>query len=166
MPMSDRNKELNEVGKSYYSYVVIQLAATTTEKFLFSTNGAEVDITSIIVIGRAGDAAIRIYEAPTVTDPGTPLPVQSFNRKDNRAGLAVLSNSTVTTSNSGTEIDSVVVFGPGGSNVADVNSQPLTDEGVEWIIPKNTQYLIEVENLDGTASIDFNFKMKWNELNT
>jgi hypothetical protein len=168
MPLLTRKEqEFNDVGRLFYGYGDIILAALATQNFLFRTNDAIVDLEDVFISGLTGDFEIKIYEAPTVTAEGVALPVQAFNLRLDATPKAELRNGSVTVSAKGTEIAGFTVFAASGQgNQTLTTGVSQTSQGAEWKLKPDTDYLIEISNVDTTNAAKINFQLNWIENNS
>jgi hypothetical protein len=95
-------------------------------------------------INFTGTATLAIFEAPTVTDPGTAQPI--FNRNRNASYVAAVTVfHTPTLSDNGLEIDTLLVGGGSGGQASGADGQFRT----EWLLKPNTDYFFLARNIAG-----------------
>lgn len=129
--------QLAEAGLLYFVQTRTR-ASSATRKFVFKTGVKWVH--AIVTISAGLAAQINLYEAPTVTNDGTPVPIRNYNRNyaDNALEVKLYSGSTFS---GGTNLS---------PNQAGFGSNPgqaasgVSGDAVAYIFKPNTYYGYEV----------------------
>lgn len=97
-----------------------------------------------ITLAAGAEATLHIYEGPTVTDNGTPIPSINRNRNSTYEAASLVFDGAVVTDD-GFELDSH--FTAGGSGPHATGGTDISFN--EWIFKANTDYLIRPTNISG-----------------
>ena len=124
----------------------------STETILIQTGEERMELYTDIESD--GSFTYTLYENPTVSEAGTNLNLNAVNRASIESSTASAeSNPTIT--DTGTQLIETISTGSAdtgaGANQAKTPGS-ITGE-VGWILAKNTDYLIEIENTSGSTGI-------------
>jgi len=105
----------------------------------------------------SADATLEIFEGPTFSAAGTALPIINKNRRSSIVSTCTATH-TPTTSDDGTELDTLYMPGGSGGNASGASAS----FEVEWLLAANTNYLIRLTNVDG-ANQSGHLHLEWYE---
>lgn len=97
-------------------------------------------------LSAGGDALFGLYEAPTVTNDGTPITAFNRNREVVTPPLSVFTHSPTVTA-PGVAVRQQLL--PGGSGNG--SQGRVLDDVDEWVLKRNTAYLLRLTNLGGNG---------------
>ena len=138
-------------GRYFFNAQRFTLLNTENKLFLITTGAAQVLLDSAMSV--TGNTAVDFFEAPTVTDDGTTVPLINSNRDSgNTPTVALFSEPTITVN--GLEISKGLIHGGeksktfGGSRDVDI---PVVSK-------PSTSYFMKITNTSGaTGIISINF---------
>ena len=109
-----------------------------------------------------GDIDFVAYENTTVSDNGTPLPIENVNRNSsNVPALDLYASPTVT--GVGDHIFTLWVPPTGTGTGQSANGVAGVGQGSEWILAPSTNYLVRLTNNSG-STIDWSYEFAWYEI--
>lgn len=113
-----------------------------TNLFMSLTTGPAVRTHLYLSFVSTFQAQVNVYITPTITVPGTAVPITNFFIGHSNAATAVL-RTGVTASATGTKIADFLI--PGGSGGNAVGG--AVENAAKVIVPPNTVFLFEVDNM-------------------
>lgn len=137
----------------------ILTVSNLTNSFISITTGAAKEVHVYISFTATSQFVVNAYIAPTITSPGTVLPIGNFNvGKPNIATVVLRQDPTV--SDNGTKIADFLV--PGGADKTAVGGAAVNATKV--ILPPNQVFLLELDNQSTVGpqliEVNFNFHEK------
>lgn len=122
---------------------ILDLTNNQTRLLLFTTGPKSVHLYLSFVA--TGHITLDVFVGPTVTAPGTPVPIGSFNFIKPYTSLSTLAVDPTVSAN-GTKIaDFLLPGGAGGNRVGTSQGTPT-----KVILPPNTQFLFSILNEAGS----------------
>jgi len=131
--------EICEGNKFYAEHVDAAMANAAKIEMLIVTPNSTKWAHAFIGVSVTGASTLQIYEAPTVTNPGTPLVKVNRNRNSDIAATVVITHTPATTDD-GTLIQTKYC-GATGKFSADGEDQ--RNENM-WLLKQNTKYLVRL----------------------
>lgn len=159
-------------GNHYYAgFELRPLIATGVKDYLFKTGNTQIIIDNQNIGSRSQDFDFIIYEDATVSADGAPIPIFNSNRPlQNEADFisTVGFFDTPTITDIGNLLIRYPVFAAvpagGGGNNKSVVTAAVGGFGKEFVLKKNTNYIIRVDNnLTLSADSDIAFQVNWHE---
>ena len=98
----------------------------------------------------AGDININLYEATTVSADGTALSVHNTNRNSTNVSAMLVYNAPTVT-DVGTEIHHQWIPPSATGTGLSVDGITNAEQGEEWLLAQNENYLIRLENTSGNT---------------
>jgi hypothetical protein len=143
-----------------FSYSAVVPLASQADYYFLGRCGAEnIHLNSYAMSATRGIVLVTFYEAPTVTNVGTPVTFLNRHRGPDRQIVPSFSLYTAPTiSNEGLFLETVPLLNTGGS------TQPtgVSELPHEWVFSKNTDYLVKIDSQVGVG-ITFYGSFIWYE---
>jgi len=129
------------------------LASAASFNYMITT-GSNYSVHSGFTMATTGQCQVTMYEAPTATS-GTTLTVLNKRRSSSRVTESQVVYAPTITSY-GTMLDKELIPAGDGSKFSAGSYGGVDPRGAEWIMNRNTKYLINVVNTSGNT-IDLSF---------
>lgn len=133
---------LVESGQLVGASPIISLANNETKLVLLTTGSKSVHL--YLSFTATGRHTVNVYRAPTVTAPGTAVPIGSFNFLKPLVPLSTLATDPTVSLNGTKVADFLLPGGAGGNSVG-----ASTGNATKVILPPSTAFLFTVLNESG-----------------
>lgn len=145
-------------GHTYdYSNYWTSIASNAKEELYFYTGNDTIYLRMALLSSSNAPARLRIFEDPIITNNGTLQTYYNRDRIKNLTGVSKLYYQPTYTSN-GTKLVTHVIVGSKQSGGL------CGQDACVWVLQPNTDYLIEMTNLNGNG-VEFGYNMLWTEKN-